>query len=351
MVSRRWSVLGALMLTAGLLWMLPGLWQSLAPPDTNRMDERLRPARLRTLTVWMMKEDVGDGKLLRAACSAFEKANDGVRVFLRTVHAEELYAQDTVLPDVILFCTGEIAAPEMLLPLMESHVSGMYAGKSLAVPLWLSPNVLSLPLDWFGESAARTPVPQSLLAHATPVPQKERSTVLSADQLPWEQLLSADGLILPQGVALQQLLSSCPQALRASLSAHSPTSSARAKAEPLAQYQKRLQNGEALCAFPLAPAVSDRVRYAALCRNGEDARAFVHFLAQEWQPEALGFGLLPLHTAPSSADPLLSALEGRFAQSVTLPNAFAHTREELNALCLDAFLRTADPVETLLRLR
>ena len=45
-----------------------------------------------------------------------------------------------------------------------------------------------------------------------------------------------------------------------------------------------------------------------------------------------------------------AALE-RFSQGMTLPNAFSHTAEELRSLCLDAFLRAADPVETLLRLR
>lgn len=351
MGSRRWSVLGSLMLTAVLLWMLPGLWQSLVPEDSNRMDERLRPAKLRTLTVWTLQEDVGDEKLLRAACSAFEKANDGVRVFWRKAHAEELYAQDAVLPHVLLFCTGEVAAPEMLLPLSQAPASGMYAGRALALPLWLSPNVLSLPADWFADAVPRTPVPQSLLAHATPVPQKERSAVLSADQLPWERLLAEDGLASAQGVALQQLLSACPPALRASLSGLNPSASARAKAEPLSQHQKRIQNGEALCAFPLLPAVSDRVRYASLCQDSDEARSFLHFLSQDWQQEVLNHGLLPMHDAALSADPLTSALQLRFGQSPVLPNAFAHTREELNALCLDGFHRSADPVETLITLR
>lgn len=347
MTSRRWSVLGALLLTAGMLWMLPGVWQQVISPDTNRMDVRLRPARLRTITVWKLPEDLGDGKLLRAACSAFEKKNDGVRVFLRSASAEELYAPDAIVPDVILFGTGEIVSPEKLLPLSQTAPSGMHAGQALAVPLWLNPNVLSLPCEWLGQTAA--PAAQSLLAHATPVPQKERSAVLSAAQLPWEKLLDKDGLAPAQGVALQQVLSICPPALRSSL--NRPASSPKAKVETFSQYQKRLANGEALCAFPLTPAVSDQVRYAALCRDGIDARAFLTFLMEDWQPQAPAYGLLSLQEPSVQSDPLFSSLQLLFEKNITLPNAFAHTREELNALCLDGFSRLADPVETLLQLR
>lgn len=343
MTSRRWSVLSALLLTACILWMLPAAWRQVIAPDSNRMDIRLRPSRLRTLTVWKLPEDFGDGKLLRAACSAFEKQHDGVRIFLRTATAAELYAPDAVLPDIVLFGTGEIVSPENLLPLDQTHPSGMHAGQALAVPLWLSPNVLSLPCEWLGQPAA--PAAQSLLAHATPVPQKDRSAVLSASQLPWEMLLAEDGLVMPHGVALQQLMLCCPEKLT------ELASTGKASVEPLAKYQKRLSDGEALCAFPLTPAVSDRVRYAALCRDGEDARAFLAFLMKAWQPQAPAHGLLPLQKSTLQSDPLLSSLQLLFSQNITLPNAFAHTREELNALCLDGFVRLADPVETLLQLR
>ena len=52
-----------------------------------------------------------------------------------------------------------------------------------------------------------------------------------------------------------------------------------------------------------------------------------------------------------AADALTAALLARYREGMTLPNAFAHTAQEREAICLDAFLRAADPVETLLRLR
>ena len=99
--------------------------------------------------------------------------------------------------------------------------------------------------------------------------------------------------------------------------------------EHLAAAQK-----EALTAFSLRPAVSDRVRYAALCRDTAETRALLAFLRSEaCREEVEAAGLLPAEQADS------------------LPNAFAHTREELNALCADGLRRGLDPVEILLRLR
>ena len=75
----------------------------------------LRPARMRTLTVWLMPGGVNDRKLLNQACAAFEKQQSGVRVFLRTVTAEEWTAADAVLPDVALLATGSLNIPERVL--------------------------------------------------------------------------------------------------------------------------------------------------------------------------------------------------------------------------------------------
>ena len=99
-------------------------------------------------------------------------------------------------------------------------------------------------------------------------------------------------------------------------------------------------------------AVSDRVRYAALGRDGEDARAFIGMLASDgWQARAAEGALVPAIAQGGGGDALTRAASERFSQGMTLPNAFAHTADELQSLCLDAFLRAADPVETLLRLR
>lgn len=150
--------------------------------------------------------------------------------------------------------------------------------------------------------------------------------------------MEKDALWVSPGTAGPQLLFTASDSLRAELasaalaSAEKPaagTARVWSRREHLAAAQK-----EALTAFPLRPAVSDRARYAALCRNTEETRALLVFLGSDaCREEAEAAGLIPAENADS------------------LPNAFAHTREELNALCADGLRRGLDPVEILLRLR
>lgn len=426
MSARRFSLISALLLTAALLYILPWLWRGMQPGDTNRMDERLRPARTRTLTVWLMRGEVEDEKLLSAACAAFEKENAGVRVFLRVVGEGEWASPDAVLPDVALFTVGSVVAPEkVFVPLsgVEGLVEGaLSAGTSggvcYAAPLWFAPNVLSLPGEWFSQSRA-TPAPTSLLGGEDMGAEEELPGVLDAEALPWQTLLSPGALTLPNGVALEQLLFMCPISLRSELSALSragasatatsgpasgagaqatassirasgvgaPTSASssgratgataapsaaswstsvpvsrsaptptpvalQARVMTLARHLSAVKAGERRVACALSPVISERVRLAAVCREGDDARAFLRFLLSEaQQAAALSHGLMPLTGAGEAAEPLTGAMLTIVKEGAALPNAFAHTLEELRALCLDGFARGADPVETLLRLR
>lgn len=381
MTTRRTGLITALLLTAALLLCMPGLWRSVVSMGGGRVDERLRPARQRTLTVWLLPGDLGDREVIARACAAFEKQRPGARVFLRVVSADEFAAEDAVLPDVALFETGALQRPEaFFLPLAdEAEPSGQSGAVCYALPLWMHVNVLSLPQGWFGQEAEQPRAP-SLLASATPAPAQEIPTLLEAAEVPWGLLTQGGALQKPpRGVALQQLLFSCPQSLRAELAAaclgrqtaaqdatpapeglettlplaRGPTATPQpdlsrpARVQTLQAHLRAVQNGETLCACVLTPAVSDQVRYAALCRDGEDARAFVRFLREEAEPLALGY--LPAGEAAGGDALTRRALEIYAVR--TLPNAFAHTREELLSLCEDAFSRLEDPVMTLLRLR
>ena len=353
MSARRASFLSALLATAALLCALPGLWRGALQADPNRMDQRLRPPRARTLTVWLLPGGVDDRKLLNEACAAFEKEAGGVRVFLRTVDAQELLAPGAVLPDVALMASGSLTEPERaLMPLggdEGTDASGKSGGVRYAVPLWLAPNVLSLPAEWLRTQP--TPQTDSLLGAPAPPEQESAGEVTS---LPWRRLLGEKGLALPKGVALQQLLFACPASARGELAALARTDADEGQARvcTLGEHLARKRAGEAVEAYVLMPCVSDRVRYAALCRDGRDARAFVAFLEGEGiQARTTAYGLLPAQGEAQAADALTAALLARYREGMTLPNAFAHTAQEREAICLDAFLRAADPVETLLRLR
>ena len=156
-------------------------------------------------------------------------------------------------------------------------------------------------------------------------------------------------------MALQQLMFVCPARIRSELAALGGSeagAAAQARVCTLGEHLAAVQGGKALTACLLMPAVSDRVRYAALGRDGEDARAFIGMLASDgWQARAAEGALVPAIAQGGGGDALTRAASERFSQGMTLPNAFAHTADELQSLCLDAFLRAADPVETLLRLR
>ena len=381
MNMRHAGVLSALLLTAALLCAMPGLLNQ--PVEQDRADDRLRPAQLRTLTVWFLPGDVGDRKLVNQLCAAYEKEHKGVRIFLRVVTADELEGVSAVLPDAVLFQTGDIACPEkFFLPLaVEADASGRFAGVQRAVPLWFSPNVLSIPQSWLRKAAAQTPKPDSLLAVSTPIPQETADSLLPADDLPWGMLLQKGAIATPEGVGYQQLLSICPLQDRARLISAvlglgtvpaaaspapdgwvttvpfsrsasptpAPVITTPARVETLASHQARLKKGEVLAAHVLSPAVSDRVRYTALCRDGEDARAFLQFLLAQ-QEAALSHGLIPPGCEPEHPDALTQALITAY-DSPALPNAFAHTHQERLQLCADGFARNEDPVRTLLGLR
>ena len=354
--GRRVSLLLSLMMTAVLIYLLPGMMSSFETGDGNRMDERLRPAQMRTLTVWLMPGGIDDRKLLSEACAAFEKEQPGVRVFLRTVTAEEWTAPDAVLPDVALLATGSLNIPEkVLIPLAgmeEAGASGRSGGVTYALPLWLEANVLSLPAEWIEATSTAQPTASALLA--SPPPDKETSGILAPEDLPWRRLLEPGGLTLPEGVALQQLMFLCPVQTRDELAALGTETAGEAQARvcTLGEHLAAVRGGEARVACLLMPAVSDHVRYAALGRDSEEARAFVGMLASaDWQARAAAMNMVPALEQDGAENELTHAALERFSQGMTLPNAFSHTAQEMKSLCLDAFLRSADPVETLLRLR
>lgn len=319
MPTRHTATIAALLATAALFLAMPGLWRSLSAGDSNRMAESLRPPKMQLLTVWLLPDGPDDGAFLRKCCAGFEKQHPGARIFLRRVTEDELYAQSAVLPDVVLFSTGEINRPEeVLVPLVleHTHPSAQFAGQTLAAALWYQPNLLCWPEGW-GEN-------------------------------PWPMLTQPGALAAPSGVALQQLLLTCPENLRQSLADAALGRAVPAPAPAEKQDSMPRSRGQTPTPAPtilskasvahapkegqrvlaLSPDTSDRTRYAALCRDGEMARAFLAFLQQSI-PEAF---------VPAGAE-------------TVLPNAFAHSREELDSLCMDGFSRLSDPALTLITLR
>lgn len=226
-----------------------------------------------------------------------------------------------------------------------------------------------------------TPAPSSFFQLGVPAPgeagqAQEGEQLPQASDIPWKALVP-DGLPAPKGMALQQLLSMCPEHLRGAMvqgvagqkdqasrpgptPAQGPAARGKAQTAPppsarvlsLAACRKALAAGEALIPFPMTPAASEQALFIGLCRDSEPGRALLaQLFSQEAREGLAAFHLLP--TVPTSlpSDSLYGSLGALYANSPLLANAFEHTRQELEALCLDGFIRQADPVETLLRLR
>ncbi len=359
-MSRYAGMLSALVLTALLLWLMPGLVsQRLA--DRGRTAQSLQPARSRTLVVWVTSWQPEDRSLLSGLCTAFEKQCPGLRIYLRRADAEELYAPEAVLPDVVLHAPGEILAPEKVLrPLAapdgypENAVwSGMHGGTLYALPLWYSPNVLCLPPGWQqGESAA----PQvsdgtgAYFSLETPVPQLTVPP-LTADSLPWRRITEPGVLYADSPIAFLQLMMLCPNRLRQELARCSPQLGAAPEdAAVLRSLQSHLAANDGRVPLALPAVTSLRVRYASLCSGSEDAAAFVQFLCHAHS--AAGQKQL-VHAAGGQqhAGGLLGQTAALAETGQLLPNAFAMSQEAMESLCLQELAAGSDPVAALLRLR
>ncbi len=355
-MTRYAGILSALLLTALLLISMPGLLRSHLE-NSGRTADSLKQAESRTMVVWVTSWAAEDRQLLSSLCSAFEKQQPGLRIYLRMADAAELYAGDAVPPDVLLYGQGELPAPEgVLLPLAppehysESVLwSGKYQGQLLALPLWYSPNVLCLPEAWFTQenSALATPDSGSYFALATPAPNHGEPQA-TLETIPWGRLLEGGTVYADSPMGFTQLMMLCPVTLRSQLAA---CTAAMEQPPPEAAVIRSLQSHyraeDGRLALPLPTVTSLRVRYASLCRQSEDGAAFIRFLsgavrsAGEHQLAHAGGGM-------DTTDPLLRETMLLAETGLLLPNAFTAGAA---AICTQDFAAAADPVATLLKLR
>lgn len=362
-MDRRLQTLASLLLAAGLLLALPGTLAGLRERGQSRLSERLTPPEARTFTVWVVRDATASLPAIKRLCAAFEKANAGVRVFLRQADASELTAKDAALPDVVLFSPCELREPEQyLLPLIGLHCreDALTAGRSqmlqYAVPLWVAPGVLSVPAAWC-ESAARAPAPTSrfsLLPAVTPEAPEETP---EPPGVPWARLCEKGAIQAPEGLGWQQLLLAAPAEHRARLTAALTAGGAPdkpcARVTTLSAFRAALSAGEALQGFAL-PALTHDVLLLGACRDGALSERFLALaLSEETQASLSAYALVGVAEGADQGwqDALGGEIAKAYARSMLLPNAFTYAREELYALCEGDFGRGVDPVETALRLR
>jgi len=380
-------------MTAALLCALPSLWARLTTGDGERMAERLRPKKAQIFTVWILSDATESRTQLNQQIALFEKQNPGVHVYLRRADSAELFAENAVLPDVVLFSPGALTDPgRVLLPIVDLPkaanitedilVAGKSRGLQYGVPLWVAPSVLTVPTGFFPVQAVPAPAPTqtSFFDLSTPMPTsdlRKRSGTPEAPKtggtgdtpalpddslIPWLKLMEPGSMTAPKGIALVQLLSMCPLDMRPALIAslaeqalapkQSPQPQQKAEVMTLAAYQNAIASGKPLIGFAMKPACTEKVLLLGVCNDHQLSRAFLAgLLCEDAQSALVGHALLPVIRVSPAGDAMTLFLTGLYQNGLLFPNAFEHTAQELDALCLDAFRQSRDPVETLLRLR
>ena len=66
------------------------------------------------LRVWVLHSPGGAARWVETQLSAYERQHPGVLIYLRQVSADELTAEESLLPDVVLYRPGDITDPDGL---------------------------------------------------------------------------------------------------------------------------------------------------------------------------------------------------------------------------------------------
>lgn len=127
-------------------------------------------ARGRLVRVWMVSSVGGGESWLRACLKEWEATHPGVMTYLRAVSAEELVREDAVLPDILLYTPGDLAAPERLFTPLSGTENirepllrcGRWRGQLYGLPLCYGGYVLAIHGALEPQHAA-TPAPTTLL--------------------------------------------------------------------------------------------------------------------------------------------------------------------------------------------
>lgn len=143
------------------------------------------------LRVWMLHSPGGAARWVEAQLSAYEKQHPGVLIYLRQVSADELTAEETSLPDVVLYRPGDIPDPDGLFlpisgdaPIFAGLLSG---GRQVAYPLCWGAWVLAVDSAYDHQTAA-TPAPTTLLGRPSSTLSPEQTPAL----FPLEKANAAD---------------------------------------------------------------------------------------------------------------------------------------------------------------
>ena len=321
---RKGLMLPCLILTAAALGLYPLLshfyfTQQAAPPPG------IHPRESRLVRIWLVGDMMGADAYLKKQAAAFEKAHQGVRLYLRTARAQELADPEAVLPDGVIFSPGIFPQPEKLLtPLVGSWpipdrllMAGKWQGQQYALPLLLGGYVLAEAAEGDAPFQCAPGVP-ALLAGA--------GGVASADARQ-----SSQAQVYSDFTARR-----CRRALLT---------------------LKQLRAFEALCAkgkgfaytaAPMTICCTDLcLAGAVLGDKATEALAFMQFLLAAPAQQALAdYGFFPVDPTLALYDaqtPLLAQTQALFAREAALPSLFAYDAARAQALGHSVFFQGANP--------
>ena len=157
------------------------------------------------LRVWMLHSPGGAARWVETQLSTYERQHPGVLIYLRQVSADELTAEEALLPDVVLYRPGDIPDPDGLFlpisgdaPIFAGLLSG---GRQVAYPLCWGAWVLAVDSAYDPQTAA-TPAPTTLLGRPSSTLSPEQTPAL----FPLEKANAANcPLLSPGGCALYAL--------------------------------------------------------------------------------------------------------------------------------------------------
>lgn len=157
------------------------------------------------LRVWMLHSPGGAARWVETQLSAYERQHPGMLIYLRQVSADELTAEESLLPDVVLYRPGDIPDPDGLFlpisgdaPIFAGLLSG---GRQVAYPLCWGAWVLAVDSAYDPQTAA-TPAPTTLLGRPSSTLSPEQTPAL----FPLEKADAANcPLLSPGGCALYAL--------------------------------------------------------------------------------------------------------------------------------------------------
>ena len=297
--------LWALCACLALMWYFPSLLQE---PE----GEALPRAQRQLVTVWIYGDALNASSWVKGCAAAYQKENDGVNIWVRTVSAADLalltedYAH--AAPDMLLFMAGTEVSPEWfageIKPLCMAGYALVQQSQSAAT---------IAPTSLFGV----TPAPEKA-ADRTPVPQESwPQDVVADDQLGAQMLLEIGA---PGGA---QLL---PPMQVQEMFLQGKTASALLNTLQIRQLVAQGKGMELLCAVP----GSDLVLFGAVMREAcAPAGDFLKYLlGAESQQKLSEKGLFSPEGAVlyGAGTPILQAVEAAL-HGGWLPNALTWPQE------------------------